>query len=158
MPEKVHRYEVRLRWSGNRGSGTASYGSYGRSHELHVPDKPAILGSADLAFRGEVDRWNPEELLVGSLSACHQLWYLHLCADAGIVVVAYEDQAEGLMIEDADGTGRFSQVVLRPCVTIARGSDSAQALKLHHEANAKCFIARSMNFPVLHEPTVSMTE
>jgi organic hydroperoxide reductase OsmC/OhrA len=156
MPEKAHRYEVGLVWSGNDGSGTASYRSYRRRHQLHVAGKPTIAGSADTAFQGERDRWNPEELLVGSISACHQLWYLHLCADAGIVVVAYEDQAEGIMIEKAEGAGQFSQVVLRPRVVVAPGSDVTKAFGLHHEANAMCFIARSMNFPVTHEPQITI--
>ena len=47
-----------------------------------------IAGSADPAFRGDRTRYNPEDLLVASLAACHMLWYLHLAADAGVVVVA----------------------------------------------------------------------
>lgn len=121
-----------------------------------IAGKPTIAGSSDPHFRGDVDRWNPEELLVASLSACHQLWYLHLCSDAGIAVTAYEDHAEGIMIEEAGGTGRFSQVVLRPQVTLANGSDAAKALSLHHAAGRKCFIARSVNFPVPHEPRVTV--
>ena len=156
MAETLHHYEVGLTWSGNDGSGTASYRSYRRRHQLHAAGKPAIPGSADPAFRGERNRWNPEELLVGSLAACHQLWYLHLCAEAGIVVVAYEDQAEGIMIEEACGAGQFAKVVLRPHVVVAPGSDTAKALSLHHEANIMCFIARSVNFPVTHEPQITL--
>lgn len=152
MPARLHRYHVGLEWSGNEGSGTSSYCSYSRSHLLHAPAKPSIPGSADPAFRGTDQRWNPEELLVGSLSACHQLWYLHLCADAGLIVFAYEDHAEGVMAEDAGGEGQFERVVLRPQVTLAPGSDIARALALHHEAGTKCFVARSVNFPVLCEP------
>ena len=156
MPEKAHRYEVTVVWSGNDGPGTVSYQSYRRSHKLHSQGKPVIPGSADPAFRGEPDRWNPEELLIASLSACHQLWYLHLCAAAGVVVVGYEDKAEGVMIEEADGAGQFSHVVLKPHVVVAPGSNTAMALSLHHEANGMCFIARSMKFPVTHEPRITV--
>ena len=155
---KVHRYEVALEWTGNEGAGTASYRGYGRAHRLRAPGKPAIEGSADPAFRGDATRWNPEELLLASLSACHQLWYLHLCAEAGIVVVAYEDLAEGAMSEQAGGGGQFTRALLRPRVTLAAGADAAKALGLHHDAAAKCFIARSVNFPVLHEPVVIVAE
>ena len=156
MVGKQHRYEIHLRWTGNEGTGTSSYRAYGRAHELSVEGKPAIPGSSDPSFRGDPARWNPEELLVASLSACHQLWYLHLCATAGVVVTAYEDRAEGVMVEEPGGAGQFTGVVLRPHVTVAPGSDTAKALALHHAASEMCFIARSMNFPVAHEPSVTV--
>jgi organic hydroperoxide reductase OsmC/OhrA len=119
-----------------------------------APLKPVIPGSSDPEFRGDPSRWNPEELLVASISACHKLWYLHLCADAGIVVVNYVDRAEGLMREDADGSGRFERVTLRPEVAVAPGSDLSKARELHALAHGKCFIANSVNFPVQHEPEI----
>ena len=153
MAGKEHRYAVHLEWTGNRGEGTASYKAYERAHELRVEGKPVIPGSSDPAFRGDPARWNPEELLVASLSACHKLWYLHLCATAGVVVTGYVDDAEGIMAEEANGSGRFVRVVLRPRVTLAAGSDRQKAEALHHDAHAMCFIARSVSFPVTHEPT-----
>ena len=152
MGTRQHRYQVELEWTGNQGSGTSSYRSYQRAYALRSPGKATIAGSSDPAFRGDETRWNPEDLLVGSLAACHQLWYLHLCAEAGVIVTAYQDQAEGFLDE---ATGRFVRVVLRPRVTLAAGSNEALALRLHHDAGEKCFIARSVNFPVLHEPSVS---
>jgi organic hydroperoxide reductase OsmC/OhrA len=152
---KLHRYAVTVEWTGNTGTGTSAYAGYERRHEISVgKQKPAIPGSSDPAFRGDASRWNPEELLVASLSACHKLWYLHLCAVAGIVVVSYVDHAEGEMEESADGSGRFVKVTLRPEVTLAPGSDVAKARELHAGAHAKCYIANSMNFPVQHESTI----
>ena len=118
MPGRRHRYEVAVAWTGNDGSGTSGYRAYRRDHEIAAPGKPSIAGSSDPAFRGDPARWNPEDLLVASLSSCHMLWYLHLCAVAGIVVTAYRDDAEGVMEEGADGGGRFTQVTLRPAVTV----------------------------------------
>ena len=154
MAGREHRYGVTVEWTGNTGAGTAGYRAYDRRHEIGAPDssKPPIPGSSDPAFRGDRARWNPEELLVASLSACHQLWYLHLCADAGVVVTAYVDHAEGTMTEEASGAGDFSRVVLRPLVTVAEGTDLARARALHADAHAMCFIARSVRFPVEHEP------
>jgi organic hydroperoxide reductase OsmC/OhrA len=151
---REHRYRVTVTWSGNTGTGTATYRGYERRHEIAAPDspKPDIPGSSDPNFRGDAARWNPEELLVASLSACHQLWYLHLCADSGVIVTGYVDRAEAMMTEAADGSGHFTRVVLRPEVTVAPGTDVERAYALHDRAHAMCFIARSMNFPVEHEP------
>jgi organic hydroperoxide reductase OsmC/OhrA len=154
---RQHTYNVTVTWTGDTGTGTSGYRDFQRCHEITASGKPAIPGSSDRAFRGDPARWNPEELLVASLSACHKLWYLHLCAEAGVVVLAYVDEASGVMDESSNGSGQFVQVILRPRVTLAPGSDEqkAAALHLHHEAHEKCFIARSVNFPVTCEPTVS---
>jgi len=155
---KMHRYAVNLTWTGNTGTGTSSYRGYSRSFEISAGTrKPAIPGSSDPAFRGDPERWNPEELLVASISACHKLWYLHLCAMAGIVVTTYADSAEGEMEEAADGSGRFVRVVLRPRITIAAGSDAAKARALHADAHKMCFIANSVNFHVEHEPEIAQS-
>lgn len=149
---RAHHYRARVEWTGDRGAGTASYRAYGRDHRILMEGKPPILGSSDPAFHGDPARHNPEELLVASLSTCHMLWYLHLCAEAGVVVTGYVDRAEGEMVEEPDGGGQFSRVVLRPEVTLATGADHGTAEALHAAAHAKCFIARSVNFPVTHEP------
>ena len=156
MPDRQHLYTVALEWTGNLGPGTAGYRDFSRNHELTVPGQGPIAGSADPAFRGDKTRWNPEQLLVAGLASCHQLWYLHLCSDAGVIVTAYTDQAEGHMTEQADGAGQFTSVTLRPHVTIAAGSDPARAMALHADAAATCFLARSMNFPVHHEPRITV--
>jgi organic hydroperoxide reductase OsmC/OhrA len=153
MPNRgEHAYAVRVEWTGNRGEGTSTYRAYDRAHAITAPGKPVLLGSSDPAFRGDPARYNPEELLVASLSACHMLWYLHLCADAGIVVTAYHDDASGTMVETPEGGGRFAEVVLRPTVTLRPEDDAALANALHERAHELCFIARSVNFPVRCEP------
>jgi organic hydroperoxide reductase OsmC/OhrA len=154
----AHRYQTSLRWTGNRGTGTSGYRAYGRDHEITAPGKPVLPGSSDPAFRGDRVRYNPEDLLVASLSACHMLQYLHLCAAAGIVVTAYEDEAEGTMEETPDGGGHFTEVVLRPLVRVAAGSDPAAADALHERAHHLCFIASSVNFPVRCEPRVAVED
>lgn len=150
--EREHRYEVHLAWTGGQ-QGSSPFRNHSRDYLLISGTKPPISGSADPVFRGNPARWNPEELLVASLAACHQLWYLGLCAAAGIVVVAYEDDAEGVMRETSPGgAGAFTEVVLRPRVVLAPASDLATAEALHHQAHERCFIARSVNFPVTLVP------
>lgn len=149
---KRHAYETTIEWTGNDGEGTRTYRSYRRDHVITVVGKPPLAGSSDPAFRGDPSRYSPEDLLVASLSSCHMLWYLHLCAVNQIVVTGYRDVAGGVMQERDDGSGAFVEVVLRPRVTIGAGSDVAKAHALHHEAHRFCFIANSVNFPVRCEP------
>jgi organic hydroperoxide reductase OsmC/OhrA len=150
---KVHSYTIRMRWTGNTGQGTREYRSYDRAHEYSVEGKPVIPGSSDPAFRGDAARYNPEELLVMSLSSCHMLWYLHLCADNKIEVVDYVDDAVGKMVETGDTGGHFVDVLLKPAVTLAAGSDVSLAERLHDRAHHLCYVANSVNFPVRCDPT-----
>ena len=149
MTTKDHHYCIQLNWTGNNDTNVAKFRNHNRSYTLSANGKPTISGSSDAVFRGDSTRWNPEDLLVASLSACHHLWYMGLCAAAGIIVTAYEDEGKGVMVEDKfDGAGQFKEVILRPCVTLALDSNKEIAESLHHTAHERCFIARSVNFPV----------
>jgi organic hydroperoxide reductase OsmC/OhrA len=149
-----HRYSVRTTWTGDRGTGTSGYRDYDRAVTIDIAGKPTLQASSDKPFRGDPTKWNPEDLLLASLSECHLLSYLHACVQAGVVVVGYEDDASGLMVEDGRGGGAFREVVLRPRVTVAEESMVDAATAAHTQANEWCFIANSVNFPVRHEPTV----
>ena len=156
--ERRHHYETSTTWTGDLGRGTVDHRSYERAHETSADGRPSIASSSDPSFRGDAARWNPELLLVASLSQCHLLWYLSLCATSGVVVVAYDDDAVGVMIETADGGGRFESVMLRPHVTIATGDLLTRAHELHDQAAGMCFIAASVNFPVHHAPVIEVAE
>jgi organic hydroperoxide reductase OsmC/OhrA len=153
---RTHRYQVTNTWTGNLGTGTSAYTAYSRNHEISAGTKSsAIPGSSDPAFRGDAARYNPEELLVGALSACHMLWALHYCADAGIVITEYRDDALGEMVERADGSGEFKRVTLRPRMTITDASRIGDAIAQHQRVHHVCALARSVNFEVLCEPVVT---
>ena len=150
----VHEYRAKILWTGAVRGPTSSYPAYSRDYLVEIDGKAPLRGSADATFRGDASLHNPEDLLVAALSACHLLSYLALCARGGVAVVAYEDAAHGTMTE-RDGAIRFTEVVLRPVVAVAAGSDLAKAKALHEQAHRECFIANSVNFPVRHEATVS---
>jgi organic hydroperoxide reductase OsmC/OhrA len=151
---KSHRYQVALEWSDPSGVGTTRSSTHSRNHVMRIAGKGDLAMSSDASFRGDPSLHNPEDLLVASLASCHMLWYLGLCAKAGIAVVHYADEAVGVMIEDAAHGGHFERVTLRPRVTLAGGSDIGRARDLHREAHRLCFVANSVNFPVECEPTV----
>lgn len=148
---KSHNYQATITWTGNTGSGTLSYREYERSHTIQVAGKPIIESSSDPSFRGDRSRYNPEELFLASLSSCHMLWFLHICTVEGVVVIGYKDEASGTMAEEKDGSGRFTNVTLHPFVTVLEERMRAKLDSIHHEANKKCFIANSCNFPIMHQ-------
>lgn len=149
---KEHLYHLTVKWTGNTGKGTSDYRGYERSHTVVIKNKADIVCSSDPAFHGDRTKHNPEELFLGSISTCHMLWYLHLCADAGVVVIDYTDNAEGTMQEVEQRGGHFTEVILNPIVTVTDKSMIEPAIELHHKANKLCFIANSCNFPILHKP------
>jgi organic hydroperoxide reductase OsmC/OhrA len=153
MPEQKHHYSITVKWTGNTGHGTEDYNTYSRDHIIEGLDKPSIPASSDPKFRGDKTRWNPEELLLASISTCHKLWFLHLCSVNNISVQSYEDAAQGVMMEENDGSGRFISATLHPKIRLRHGDDSSKAAELHHLAHQKCFIANSLNFPVEVKPT-----
>lgn len=149
---REHQFKARIQWTGNTGSGTTRYDGYSRDHTIQCEGKPDILSSSAPVFRGDEHKYNPEDLLVASLSSCHMLWYLHLCADSGVNVLEYADYATGIMITEKGGIGKFSEVTLNPQVVVSEPSMIEKAIELHQVAHQKCFIANSVNFPVLHQP------
>ncbi len=147
-----HEYSIFLQWTGNLGEGTANYNAYERTHIISTYGKPLLELSSDPVFKGDVKKYNPEELLVISISSCHMLWYLHLCSDNGVIVTEYEDSPAGIMTENSDGSGQFREVTLKPRVRVKGQNMIGKAMELHKKAHEMCFIARSCNFPVRHEP------
>jgi organic hydroperoxide reductase OsmC/OhrA len=150
---KNHEYHTKLTWTGNLGEGTKTYNSYSRSFSIDIVNKISINGSSDPNFLGDSTKHNPEELLVSSISSCHMLWFLHLASSKGIIVHEYIDQAKGTMIENEDGSGYFESVTLKPIVIISDINRIDETNELHEEANKFCFIANSLNFNVIHQPT-----
>lgn len=155
---RSHTYQAKLVWTGNTGEGTTSYKSFNRTYDIKIEGVPPITGSAAPDYRGDPSLPNPENMLLASLSACHMLWYLHLCAANEIVVTAYEDDISGTMESHQDGSAEFTGATLKPKVTVKAGADMAKAHSLHGEANRLCFIARSVNFPVHHEAHIEVEE
>lgn len=154
----LHHYHINTVWTGNLGDGTKAYQAYERSHVIRIEGKPDIQGSSDAAFRGDKTKHTPEDLFVSTLSTCHMLWYLHLCAKHGVIITDYVDKALGVMEELADGSGRFTAVTLHPEVTVTAHHMIDKAKELHRDAHKMCFIANSVNFPVAHEPVIHTAE
>jgi organic hydroperoxide reductase OsmC/OhrA len=151
---KEHHYTALITWTGNMGTGTSGYTKYERSHLIQSGDKAVIEASSDAPFRGDISKHNPEDLFLSSIASCHMLWYLHLCADNGVVVKSYIDKPHGIMQTFANGSGNFSGITLHPLVEVTEASMVETAIGLHHSAHQMCFLANSVNFEIFIEPTV----
>jgi organic hydroperoxide reductase OsmC/OhrA len=151
---KIHSYTGKIIWTGNNGTGTSDYTTYQRNFDFLLANKITLACSADTPFRGDGSKHNPEDFLLGAIASCHMLWYLHLCADAQIIVTGYEDTPLGIMIQKPIGGGCFEKVTLKPVVTILNLDKKELAMQLHAKANECCFIANSLNFKVSHEPSI----
>lgn len=112
--KKNHNYTLKVKWTGNAGTGTSGYKDYERSHSILVENKVEFFCSSDPIFRGDGSKHNPEDLLLASVSSCHMLFYLHLCAVEGIIVTEYIDKVTGIMVETENGDGKFTEVTLNP--------------------------------------------
>ena len=150
---QIHEFFAHVDWTGAQKGATTDYKTYSRDYDILIDGRPTIKGSAAPPFLGTDDRYNPEDMLLASLSACHMLSYLALCARKRIKVTAYHDDAWGKM-EMKDGGLRFTEVILKPFVTIEADGDLEKAETLHEDAHGICFIANSVNFPVRNEASV----
>lgn len=151
---KIHLYESEVLWTGNIGTGTSGYKDYSRSYNILVKQKPIINGSSDPMFLGDASKHNPEDLLLSSISSCHMLWYLHLCSDNKIVVEEYKDVATAKMQIELNGSGKFIEATLSPVVKIKNKEHAKLANELHGLAHKHCFIANSLNFKIVINPSV----
>jgi organic hydroperoxide reductase OsmC/OhrA len=149
-----HEYAARLIWDGNNGHGTETYAGYGREYRVIISGKADLTGSADAMFKGSAGLHNPEDFFLAAISSCHLLSYLALCAQHGVSVLAYEDDARGTLVFTPDGGGRFETVTLHPNVTIADSGQIALAQQLHTAAHKLCYVASSCSVPIHHEATV----
>jgi len=131
-------------------------GRYSRGHTIRFGSGVEAPGTASHHVVG--NKWSvegavdPEEMLVGSINQCHMLTFLHIAREAGFVVTAYRDEAEGVMTKREDGEMWVSRVTLRPQITYqGRRPTPAEAEVLHEKAHHMCFIANSVKTQVVVE-------
>jgi len=148
-----HLFKAEVNWTSNQNPSDSTKRFYNKSHQINIEGKPVLNVSAAKAFKGDPELYNPEDLLLSSLVSCHMMSYLYVCAQNGIEVLEYSDNAEATLEVNPDGSGRFVEVLLRTKVKISNLDKMELALELHTKANQLCFIANSCNFPVLHEAT-----
>lgn len=146
-----HLFKAAINWTSKQNSIDSTKRFYSKSHQIKIEGKPVLNVSAAKAFKGDPELYNPEDLLLSSLVSCHMMSYLYVCSQNGIEVLEYSDNAEATLEVSENGSGRFTEVRLKPKVKILSPEQIELALNLHFKANQLCFIANSCNFPVFHE-------
>ena len=142
-------YPATLVWSGNTLET-----DYSRSAELSKPAGQAAIPVSSLPmFGGAGERWNPEDLLAGTLATCHMLTFLALAAKARIEVRGYSDRAEAALVTE-ERVSRVGEILLQPTIRVAKGTDAAKVEELFQKAHKYCVIANSITSKVAMEPNV----
>ncbi len=149
-------YTATIRWQRNGAPFTDN--KYSRGHTWHFDGGIEIPASSSpqvvplpLSVENAVD---PEEALVASLSSCHMLFFVALCAKRGFVVDSYVDEAVGTMEKNAEGVIAMTRVVLRPLVNFSGAElpTTTDLEKIHHQSHKLCYIANSVKSEILIEP------
>lgn len=148
-------HNATIRWFASPGEDFAK-GRYSRAHSWSFDGGTIVPASASphivpmpWADAAAVD---PEEAFVASLSSCHMLFFLDFARRAGVIVISYEDEADGVMEKGADGRVRITKVTLRPQIVFGGDVPDAAAIDaLHHKAHEACFIANSVTAEIVIE-------
>ena len=146
----THQFKIELDWKLPLKTNNNHQRTYIKSHTIYIKDKPNLEVSAAKVFKGDPKLYNPEDLLLSSLTSCHMMSYLYCCAQNNIEVVSYSDESEAFLEVNSDGSGRITKVILNPIVYITDPNQIELANSLHKKANRLCFIANSCNFVVEH--------
>jgi organic hydroperoxide reductase OsmC/OhrA len=149
-----HTFETTLVWPADEKQPKPPEAEFSRNNVLQAPGKAPVPGSSPAVFGGDASRYNPEELLMLSLSECHMLTYLAIAAKKRIAVLRYEDRVTGTLGAGPTGKTQMIDVLLRPRVTVVKGTDLAAVSAMHEKAHANCFMANSVNFTVRNEPEI----
>ena len=149
LMKREHEYTLALNWTGDREQSDIRND---RLYEIQIDGKPKLLGSADKPFFGDPAMYNPEDLLMSALSACHMMSFLYLCRKNKIEIESYSDCPVGILKLNLDGSGQFEKVTLKPKVKVRNLSEASTADELHQLAGKLCFIANSCNFEIVYQP------
>jgi organic hydroperoxide reductase OsmC/OhrA len=142
---KVFRYASEVQWKAGRTGVASSSG------------KPALAVSSPPEFKGEAGNWTPEDMFVASINVCTMLSFLAYAQHKGLNLIGYESDAEGTL-ESLDGKYRFTEVTLRPHVTLKSQEDIEPARKIMEDAHANCFISNSTSAAVKVFPQFRVAE
>jgi peroxiredoxin-like protein len=135
-----------------------AFGAGGRNGVVHAEGVlPSISFSAPPEFLGEPGRWTPEHFLVAAVASCFVSTFSGIAEKSRLGLASFKLDAEGVLGNE-DGTWRFTEIKLRPVVTILKEEDHDLAIRLLEKAEKSCLIARSLQCTVALFPAVKIGE
>ncbi|WP_066220794.1 OsmC family protein [Formosa haliotis] len=149
------QFKIYNQWNSESAQDEKKAGGSLKTHQVFLEDGKHMEVSAAKPFKGDASKYNPEELLMAALSSCHFMSYKYVCDKAGILIKGYKDEVEGVLVLNADGSGAFTKITLKPTVILHDISQRDLAITLHDEASKLCFIANSCAFPIVYKPAIS---
>ena len=140
---KVFHYETRVDWKGEKRGRMAAEA------------KPEVEVASPPEFRGHPGIWTPEELLVSAVNTCTMMTFLTYADRKEIRLRSYECDARGTL-EKQDGKFRFTRIVLRPRITVAREEDRDRVVEIFRQAENNCLVTNSLTTRVEGEPEITV--
>jgi organic hydroperoxide reductase OsmC/OhrA len=138
---KVYTYRTAVRWTEQKKGIISSSGK----SDIQVATPPE--------FKGHEGIWSPEDLFLASVNVCIMSTFLAFADRAGLGFTAYESEAEG-RLELVEGKFRFTEVHVRPKLTLKPGEDRTKAKDILSKAEASCLVSNSITGKVSVEPTI----
>jgi peroxiredoxin-like protein len=133
-----------------------AFGAGGRNGVVHAEGVLSCISfSAPPEFLGEPGRWTPEHFLVAAVASCFVSTFSGIAEKSRLEFASFNLDAEGLL-GSADGIWRFTEIKLRPVVTVLKEEDRDRAIRLLEKAEKSCLIARSLQFKVTLVPAVKV--
>lgn len=141
MKPLPHHYEVHLT------GGPSGYA------QLSAGGLPELRTEAPADYDGPGDAWSPEHLLLAAVQSCFLLTLRAIARVSKIELNGLELDAVGT-VDRQDGVTRFTEIVLRPRLTVAAGTDRERALRVLEKSEKGCLVAASLSTPVRMEPEI----
>jgi peroxiredoxin-like protein len=144
--ENEHKYRVVAWWSSGR-AGLAKTDS--------APN--AIHFTAPLEFGGLEGRWTPESLLLCAIASCFTTTFRAITEYSKFEYTDLEVQVEG-SIKKVESGYSFSEIVIRPNLSVADENDRTRGTHLLEKAKTLCLVARALSVPQRFEPHIQVAE
>ena len=141
-----YRYKVDAHWAqGRRGRVLAE----GVTQGLDFSTPPE--------FQGEPGFWTPEHFFVAAACSCFVATFTVIAEFSKFEALDLEVSATGTVSKGEDGF-RFTELELRPVLTVATEHDHERGLRLLEKAKRSCLVTRSLVTNVRVLPVVRVTE
>jgi peroxiredoxin-like protein len=118
------------------------------------PGLPDLRMAAPADFDGPGDAWSPEHMLLAAVQSCLLLTLRAVARASHLEFVSLDVEAAGT-VDRQDGVTRFTEIVLRPRLVVAPGTDRALALKVLEKSEKHCLVSASLSTPIRLEPEIT---